>query len=244
MGKLWSPIRILFFSKLLYLKYIKCDYDTEISFLEGPITRLFSNKNKNAKKIAWIHNDISLVFGNGIKSKMKKWIDKCIYKKYDSLVFVSRDNMDSFKKIYPDIDSSKMTVIYNYIDSELIKNKASMDELTKEIAQSEHPVFVSVCRLVKQKAIDRFIRVHAKLINEGYRHTICVIGDGNERNNLLKLTEELHVTDSFKIIGKKENPYPYMKRADYFCLLSYYEGYGMVTPSAFQNFLLLAVART
>jgi len=108
LGKIWSPIRILFFSKLLYSKYVKSDYDVEISFLEGPITRLFSNKNRATKKIAWIHNDISRVFGKGAKSKMKKLIDRCIYKKYESLVFVSNDNMETFKKIYTDIDSDKM----------------------------------------------------------------------------------------------------------------------------------------
>ena len=50
-------------------KFIKEDYDVEIAFLEGPITRLFSVKNKKTRKIAWIHNDISKVYGNGIKYK-------------------------------------------------------------------------------------------------------------------------------------------------------------------------------
>ena len=34
------------------------------------------------------------------------------------------------------------------------------------------------------------------------------------------------------MIGPRENPYPYIKYADYFCLLSYYEGYGMVLDEA------------
>ena len=33
--------------KKIYEKYIKEEYDVEISFLEGPITRLFSLKNEN-----------------------------------------------------------------------------------------------------------------------------------------------------------------------------------------------------
>ena len=72
---------------LIYNKKIKQNYDTEIAFLEGPITRLFSTKNKDVHKIAWIHNDIEKVFGNDLKSKIKKYIDKKIYKKYNDLVF-------------------------------------------------------------------------------------------------------------------------------------------------------------
>ncbi len=40
------------------------------------------------------------------------------------------------------------------------------------------------------------------------------------------------VEKTFNLLGKKENPYPYIKNADYFCLLSYFEGYGMVLEEA------------
>ena len=65
------PLKVLLIKNRIYKKYIKKDYDVEIAFLEGPITRLFSVKNKKTRKIAWVHNDISLVFGNGLKAKMK-----------------------------------------------------------------------------------------------------------------------------------------------------------------------------
>ena len=90
------PLKVLLGKKAIYNKYIRNKYDTEIAFLEGPITRLFSVKNTNTKKIVWIHNDISKVFGNSIKSKIKKLIDKKIYNKYNQLVFVSKDNLDKF----------------------------------------------------------------------------------------------------------------------------------------------------
>ena len=48
--RMWSPIRILFLAKSIYKKYIKKDYDVD--------------------------NDIKRVFGTGIKSKIKKNIDK------------------------------------------------------------------------------------------------------------------------------------------------------------------------
>ena len=57
-------------------------FDIDIAFLEGPITRIFGH-NGNKRKITWIHNDISQVFGKGRKANLKRHIDKKIYKKYD-----------------------------------------------------------------------------------------------------------------------------------------------------------------
>ena len=37
---------------------------------------------------------------------------------------------------------------------------------------------------------------------------------------------------NYSLLGKKENPYPYIKKANYFCLLSKFEGYGMVLEEA------------
>ena len=126
------PLKILLFQQFIYNKKIKENYDVEIAFLEGPITRLFSTKNKATRKIAWVHNDISKVFGNGIKAKLKKYRDFKIYNCYENLVFVSKDNLNKFKQIYN--TKAKTQVIYNYIDS-----KKVLETLEKFVAISNSP---------------------------------------------------------------------------------------------------------
>ena len=162
--KIVIPIKIFLFGKSIYKKKIKEDYNVEIAFLEGPVTRLFSYRNDRVKKIAWIHNDISKVFGSGFKSKIKKILDKRTYKRYDKLVFVSNDNMKSFIDCYTEIDKKNMFIIRNYIDMNLVISKADKIAYPPEMNTGKHPKFVTVCRLVKQKAIDRFIEVHSQLI--------------------------------------------------------------------------------
>ena len=98
--KAFISFRIFFLRKNIYNKYIKNNYDKEIAFLEGPVTTLLSVKNKNTKKIAWIHNDISLVFGNNLKAKIKKRFNKKIYNKYKKLIFLSNHNLNIFNKFY------------------------------------------------------------------------------------------------------------------------------------------------
>ena len=234
--KVLIPLKLYFNKKRVYKKKIKGDYDTEIAFLEGPVTRLFSVKNKKIRKIAWIHNDISLVFGTGIKAKIKKEADRKIYSKYDTLVFVSRDNMKKFREVYKDtvrneyLEPVKKEVIYNYIDSEKVIEKAGeKPEITFDESKLN---FVTVARLVQQKAIDRLIRVHSKLIKNNLENNFYVIGDGPEKENLENMIKEHDVSNTFHLLGKKENPYPYIKNADYFCLLSNFEGYGMVLEEA------------
>ena len=230
--KLIAPLKVLLFKNSIYNKKIKDNYAEEIAFLEGPITRLFSVKNERAKKIAWIHNDISKVFGQGIKSKIKKHLDEKVYDKYDSLVFVSKDNLEKFNKTYTNLNVSKehKKVIYNYIDKERIIKKSNENV---DIPFDKNSInFVTVSRLVYQKGIDRLIKVHKKLIESGYRHNFYVIGNGPEKEKLERLIKENNVEKTFHLLGQKENPYPYIRKANYFCLLSRFEGYGMVLEEA------------
>ncbi len=121
-------------------------------------------------------------------------------------------------------------MIYNYINDQEVIEKANKNE-NIEFGEQEINI-VTVARLVKQKAIDRLINVHSKLIKEGFKHTIYVIGDGPEKSKLQEMIQNKAVENSFILLGKRENPYPYIKKADYFALLSYYEGYPMVLLEA------------
>ena len=232
MKKRIVPLKMLFNKRKIFNKYIDNEkYFAQIAFLEGPVTRIFSVKSKNgANKIAWIHNDMSKVFGKGIKSKIKRVIDRNIYEKYDTLAFVSIDNLDKFNKLYDDMDLPHETVINNYINSERILKLAK--EPIKDVFKKEDVNIVKVSRLVEQKAIDRLIRVHSKLMKKGFKHKIFIVGDGPLKEKLEKQIEKLGTKDSFILLDAKQNPYPYIQNADYFGLFSNFEGYPMVIEEA------------
>lgn len=223
-----NSLRLLFQKKRIYNTFIKDKCEVEIAFLEGPITRLFSVCNNGVKKIAWVHNDISKVYGNGILAKIKKKFDEKAYKKFHKIIFVSKDNLKSFENFY-NIDVDKK-VIYNYLNEKDVVEKSK--EKINFSFDNEKVNFVLVGRLVEQKGIDRLICLHKKLIDDGLEHNIYVLGEGSERKKLENLIKINGVDNSFVLLGQVKNPYPYITLADCFILPSYYEGYGMVLQEA------------
>ena len=219
--RLMISLKLLFRKKSMYKKFIDKGYCTEVAFLEGPITRLFSVKNRNVKKVAWVHNDIGQVFGQGLKAKIKRKLDKKCYSHYNDIVFVSSDNREQFDEIYG-LNCNNM-IIPNFVSSKRILSGA--DKQFINIFERGQVNFLTVARLTEQKALDRLIKVHSKLIEDGFDHKFYVIGDGPERLHLEELISQYNVGGSFILLGKKENPYPYIKKCDIFALLSYYEGF-------------------
>lgn len=201
-NKKLESIRLFLTQKYIYKKYIKGKFDIEIAFLEGPITNLFKYKNKEAKKIAWVHTDISLIFGNGIKAKIKKLINKQAYTKYDKIIFVSQSSLDSFNKEYLNKNNTKnkknnkqkikkenQLIINNYINPEYIINKSN-EKIDFEF-NGNTINFLSVARLVEAKALDRLIEIHYKLINDGFMHKIYIVGDRSIKNYFRKFNKKI-----------------------------------------------------
>ena len=235
--RLIISLKLLFFKKHIYNKNINNNYNVEIAFLEGPVTSLLSVKNKSTKKIAWIHTDISLIFGNKLKSKIKKILNKKMYLKYQKLIFVSKHSLNDFNKTY-NIKVPK-EVIHNYLNINSVIEKSK--EFSANLPNDNILNFVTVCRLVDVKAIDRLIRIHKKLIENGFIHRFYIVGDGPEKEKLENLINSLNVSNTFILLGQKSNPYPYVLESDYFCLLSYFEGLPMVLleAKALDKFILI-----
>ena len=197
------------------------DKDTIIAFLEGPITKIFSNVKKY--KVAWIHTDLTKHYS---KNKLKEY--KKNYMNYDKIIFPSNFIKEKFDKEFKNIFLKKELVIENYINEERILNK------TKEFIDFKYksPNFLVIGRFVKAKGYERLLSVHEKLITEGLIHYIYVIGEGPLKNEISDLIKEKKLDKTFILLGAKENPYPYLKNAEVLLSASFYEGFGMTALEA------------
>lgn len=209
--------------KFIYMVYVGFKNDVEIAFLEGDSTLFVSRSiNKQSKKIAWVHTDLIKCRPTHVNE-----YDKEVYKYFDDIICVSNSAKESFKKLYSNI-SCEPKVIYNLIDVEKIK-KMSDEKVDFEINK---PTIISVGRLVKLKRFDLLIKAHKIILDNGIDHDLLILGNGEEKENLQNLIDELKVNDSVKMLGFKHNPYPYIKKSSLFVLASEFEGLPLVVCEA------------
>lgn len=205
---------IPFFRKRIINKMANKSYDIAIAFMEGRAATLVADVNQDCKKIAWIHNDVEK-FDIGISEK--EILDS--YNKMDCIVAVSKHSQESFCNKYH-FSKDKVKVIYNLIDEEEILKKSEEENIEKT-----NFTFVNVARMRHQKRHDRLIEAARILKDKGYDFTLWLIGNGPLEEEIRALVNKYDLNDCVKMLGLKENPYPYVKAADYFVLSSDHEGY-------------------
>lgn len=203
-------------------------FDTVISFLEGEAlvvhNMLVNRRNKN---ISWVH--INLQVNHWTKKDFKDEKQELqAYQKMDTVVFVSHDAKRAFEEKFKAKVNSK--VIYNIIDRKKIQGLGK--EPCRHVRTSKF-VICNVGRLTKQKRQDRLIEAIA-LLNQKYNLDVeCwIIGQGELRNELEQLANNLKIDHKIKFLGFQSNPYPFIANSDLFMLSSDTEGYPLVVCEA------------
>lgn len=162
------------------------------------------------------------------KKEMYKWVEKISAHFCDKIVCISDAEKESAlrEKI---CKPSKLQVIYNGIDLEEIKN--TVPKTRKELNIPEDAFVVGmVGRLSKQKAPDVFVKA-AKLIKQKIPNAyFLMVGDGELRDQIEAMIHKFNLDSSFLITGWVDNPISYMKIMNVGCLLSRWEGFGLVLP--------------
>jgi len=92
---------------------------------------------------------------------------------------------------------------------------------------------ISVGRVVKRKGFDYLIR-SLKLLNDDVE--LFIVGDGNEKAQLIDLARELCLIDRVHFLGdiSEELKFQYLSNSDIYVLSSLHEGLGIVLQEAMQ----------
>lgn len=215
----------------IYKIFVPKGNDVEIAFCEGFATKILSKStNKKSKKIAWVHTDLRLnnwPVNIGIYKDINE--ENNVYNKFHNIVGVSKSVTNNLIKLLHQKDN--ITTLYNLIDETEIKGLSYQDiNISFETSKLK---IVSVGRLSKVKGYDRLINICAKLIIEDHLNiNLIIVGGGVEYNNLSKQIAELGISQSVKLIGPQNNPYPYIKMADLYVCPSRQEGYNIALAEA------------
>ena len=210
------------FPKLLYKCILKGKkYDIEFAGIHGLRDEILQSPIKTSKKVMWIHNDLRKTeFHNYTDEEIRKFFG------YDKILVISKHIQKDFENLAKNDDErSRIVRIYNPLDTEEVLRKSQSLTLEK---QTSVPTFLSVGTIFPQKGFDRLLKVHRKLLDEGFPHNIIIIGDGYDFQNIKKLRDELGVQETTEMLGFTDNPYPYFRDADFYVLSSRYEGFPTV----------------
>ncbi len=90
------------------------------------------------------------------------------------------------------------------------------------IIQKEEFLIGYIGRLIEDKGIHTLIR--AVSLYKGNDWNLIIIGEGEYKENLVSLCEELGVSGKVKFLGFREDRLAYLKAFNVFCLPSYSEG--------------------
>ena len=215
------------FPALLYQYILKGKkYDVEFAAIHGFRDEILDSPQKSSKKLIWIHNDLKKTeFHNYTDEEFRKFFG------FDKIMVISEKIQQDFEVLAKNKEEkSKIVRIYNPLDTEeiVLKSQEARSKNSNLGTQNPDPTFVSVGTVFPQKGFDRLLKVHKRLLDEGFHHKILILGDGYDLENIKNLQKDLGVTETSTLFGFTDNPYPQIKNADFYILSSRYEGFPTV----------------
>ena len=206
-------------------------YDIVIDFDSYQFASAYYAINiKSNKRIMWIHNDVVNECKYNFKYAILHFFMKGKYSYFDQFIGVSKGVIEPFK-VKNKIKNKSFIVIPNLIDTEEIfkKSKEKVDDI--KIDKSKYNL-ISVGRLCHQKGYDIFLKDLKKIVKKRRDIHFYLLGDGEDKDKLIKLVDKNQLQDYVTFIGRRSNPFKYENLMDGFVLTSRYEGQGMVILEA------------
>ena len=205
------------------LPNIKGKYDLGISFIDPHY--ILEKKVEAKVKLGWLHTDFSRINVNK-EEDIKMW-DGCDY-----IVSVSDSCKNSFDEKYPQL-RDKSIVIENILHLEYVEKQSNAIDVSNEILKKNDVINIcSIGRFSNQKNFDNVPNIAKQIIDQGYKIRWFIIGYGADEELIKRKIKEENVIANVIVLGKKDNPYPYLKTCDIYVQPSRYEGKAVTVREA------------
>lgn len=197
-------------------------YDFAISFLTPHY--FVAEKVLAKKKIAWIHTDYSIVKVD-TESELKMW------SKYDYIVSISDNVTQSFLQTFSSL-KERIVLIENIMPMRYIRTLVNEFSTEQEMLIDGSIKLLSIGRFSPPKKFDEIPVICRKIRELGIDVKWYLIGYGGEEQLIRQKIAEECMENYVIILGKKENPYPYIKACDLYLQPSRYEGKSVAVREA------------
>ena len=174
-----------------------------------------------SKKIKFISRESNTVSVENKTEKYPKlfdWLYQNVYNNFDLIITQSKYMRDDLVENFA-IDKNKTSIIYNPVDIDEVVEKSN--QTGENLLPKNKTNLIAVGRLSYQKGFDILVDTMTYL-DESFHLTI--LGEGEDEQMLKNKIKTLGLEDKISLKGFTQNPYIYMKEADFFILSSRYEG--------------------
>lgn len=199
------------------------EYDLAISFLMPH--NYVINKVRAKKKLGWIHTDYSTVYVD-VKRELPVW------ERLDHIASISDEVGRKFIDTFPAL-KDKIIPVENILSSTFIRQRAEEEIISLDPNISTIKL-LTIGRYSEPKKMEDIPLICKRLVDEGLDVKWYIIGYGSpEIEQLVRdNAERMGVTSKVVLLGKKENPYPYIKACDIYVQPSRYEGKSITVREA------------
>lgn len=195
-------------------------YDLAISFITPGY--IVHQKVLARRKAEWIHTDYATV-GMDVELTRPDW------EANDRIVSISPDVTRSFLSLYPGLEG-KIVEIENILSPERIRREADLLDVSAEMPAG--PVrLLSVGRYCHAKNFESIPAILAGMLARGVDAVWYIIGYGDD-SLLRRSIAEAGMEGRVVLLGRKDNPYPYIKACDIYVQPSRYEGKSVTVREA------------
>ena len=196
------------------------EYDLAISFLAPH--NICLDKVRAKKKVAWIHTDYSIV-------KINKKLELPIWSQFDYISSISSSTTLSYLSTFPEL-KDKIVEIENILSPNFVRQRSEICDVTD--FQCNCINLLSIGRFSHQKNFDNLPFICKHLVEMGVNVRWYIIGFGGDEPLIRAKVAEAGMENHVIILGKRSNPYPYIKACDIYVQPSRYEGKSVTVREA------------
>jgi len=159
-------------------------------------------------------------------------ISRWLYRKADKLVAISRLIEDYYLNGLG-LGREKVVYIPNCVDFERVRALA-LEDVEPDLRNlfTGGPVVISAGRFTRPKGQWHLVRAFKRVKEKVQNAKLLLIGTGELKEALVKLTQEAGIGEAVVFLGWQENPFKYIARASIFAFPSLWEGFPLALLEA------------
>jgi glycosyltransferase involved in cell wall biosynthesis/4-amino-4-deoxy-L-arabinose transferase-like glycosyltransferase len=160
----------------------------------------------------------------GLKARVVHTISRVVTARANRVRTVSQRGKRGMEEI--GISSEAIDVVPIATDVSVFSNVSHVS--------SDHPRILTIARLFPEKGVDVLLRAFARLKEKTSRAHLTIVGDGPEKESLVRLAGELKLDSVVEFVGSKtpEEIRQYLANVDVYVQPSRFEGWGMAVVEA------------